>query len=254
MGEKIMIKQTYEQYKKEQKELANQQASDKYNQKTRQLAQNIERGRVATKQALNEFQEPAQVAHQKAGKVLKSAAGAYKAKANMSKSLLAFSNAFGGTTRGGQSHSRRPKQVYVHRSPFTGKPIPAPLYYKEMRAFKNLQTNKAENIQVQRTRQYAQRGVPPQQIQQVQQQQAIRQIQMQRPPQQQQVQQPYQTQPHPQMVQPQQLQQQAQQLPNGTVIPLGTRVWKFQRGVVGEEGGLFGKQKKIYGAEQSFWN
>jgi hypothetical protein len=245
------------QFIEEQRVLANQQASERYNQKTRQLAKNIERGRVTTKQALQEFQAPAQAMHNKAGKAFKSVAGAYGARYKMSKSLLAFSNAFGGTSRGGQSHPGRPKQVYVHRSPFTGKPIPAPLYYKEMRAFKNLQQNKAETIQTQRTRQYAQRGIPPQQMQQiqqqVQQQQVIRQMQMQRP-QPQQYQQPYQTQPQPQMVQPQQLQQQAQQLPNGTVIPRGNSVWKFRRGIVGTEGGLMGRQQKVYGLPESFWN
>lgn len=241
-------------YVKEQEALARQQAQERYIQKTGRAVERIKEGTKATKKALTEFGETSRGVDKAAGKAFKSAAGAYKYRYKMSKSLLAFSNAFGGTSRGGQSTPGRPKMVYVHRSPFSGKPIPASMWYKEMRLFRKLQQDKAEGVQRQTVRQLAQRGVPPQQMQQMQQQVPVRQLPMVRPqmtmPQ---FQQPV-RQPLPPMVTPQQLQQQAQQLPNGTIIPRGNSVWKFRRGIVGTEGGLMGRQQKVYGLPESFWN
>jgi hypothetical protein len=140
----------------------------------------------------------------------------------------------------------RPQGVMKHVSPFTGKPVPAEVYYSQVREVKRLQAQQADKVQLQRQQQFAKQGVAPNQIQNViqqrMQQQFIRQQQMQS-----QVPQRMQTQQVPNNIP-------VSQLPEGTIVPAGNKIWRFGRGVVGSEGGLFGPVKKIYGTERSFWN
>lgn len=108
----------------------------------------------------------------KEGSVFKKISSAVKYSPKLSKTLLGYANAF----TGGQSSSQRvqvgpgrPKMVYKHRSPFTGKPIDAPSYYKEVRAFRRLQEQRASGVQQQQLQQLAKRGVSPSQAQIIQQ-------------------------------------------------------------------------------------
>lgn len=166
------------------------------------------------------------------GKIIDKASKLVGYKQTLSKTLLGYSNAFNPPE---QKKVGRPKLIYVHTSPFTGKPVPAPEYYRQLRAYKRIQTQKAEDLKEKQFNQFAQRGIAPSQVQDYQ--QRLRQLQ-----------------------QLQQIQQSPQQYTNqaplqrGQVIPAGTRVWKFRRGTVGQEGGLFGPVQKVYGLPQSFWN
>jgi hypothetical protein len=142
----------------------------------------------------------------------------------------------------------RPQGVMKHVSPFTGKPVPAEVYYSQVREVKRLQAQQADKVQLQKQQQFAKQGVAPNQVQNViqqrMQQQFIRQQQMQsqvpqRPK--------MQTQQVPNNIP-------ASQLPEGTIVPAGNHIWRYGRGVVGHEAGLFGPVKKIYGTEKSFFN
>lgn len=158
---------------------------------------------------------------------------AYGYKSKLSNTLLGYSNAFNNNQSQNTSSSGpgRPKLVYKHISPISGQPVPAPQYYKDVRLFRKLQMQKANQVEQLKQMQYARQGVPPERIQQVQQMQQVRQVPIQ-----------------------QNMQVQNQPLQNGQVIPRGTPVWKWRRGVVGEEGGLFGKRQLIYGTPESFFN
>lgn len=239
--EKTILAEEYPKWAKEQKRLAQEEAVKGY---AKSIAKGKKKAERETKKTLKKFASKGDETHKAVfgkGGTLSRVSKAYGYRYKASKSLLGMASAFGTPQRGGQTHPGRPKNVYVHRSPFTGKLIPAPLYYKEKRQFDNLQQKRAEGVQNQRIRQYAQRGIPPQQIQQLTPsasveggtytpqpvQQEIRRPQIQLRPQ------PTQSQwQRTPMVQPQAYQQQVQQLPNGTVIPKGTQVWKFRRGLL----------------------
>lgn len=66
-----------------------------------------------------------------------------------------------------QANPGRPVGDYKHRSPFTGKPIPAVQFYKEIKTFRRLQEQRANQQDLQAVRQLAKRGIPPQQAQQI---------------------------------------------------------------------------------------
>lgn len=231
---------TYEEYKKEQIKLAQAQANKKYKDKIKKSLKPITNYQIkkSNQKKINRIKKTFKVGY----------------KPQLSKKLLSYANAFNSPqqSQGKRSSAGRPKMVYIHTSPLTGKPVPAPQYYKDVRLFRRLQAQRVEDMKEQQLRQYSQQGIAPNQIQNYQaQQNQIRQLQqIQRLQQLQQQRNMQQQMQYPQNVQ----NVNPQQLPNGMVIPMGNRIWRFQRGVVGEEGGLFGKQKKIYGAESSFWN
>lgn len=158
-----------------------------------------------------------------------------------------------------EAKSRRPvgrprgPASFKWRDPQTGQPIPATVYYRRVKEVRRQAEQQARQKNLQAIQEMAKRGIPPQQAQQVIQQRQMPQANY--PPQ---MQRPLTPEEIQRLMVQRQMQQQGQvnpnQLPNGTIIPMGNRIWKFQRGVVGEEGGLFGKVKKIYGSESSFWN
>lgn len=156
-----------------------------------------------------------------------------------------------------QAGPGRPKNVYKHTSPFTGQPIPATEYYKQMREFRRVQARRAEDLKEQALKQYAQRGVAPSQIQNYNQQVALKRQQALA----QQQQQPQQLTPQQlellrrQQIQQQQIQQNPiQALPNGAVVNQATPVWKYRRGVVDTDWTAFGRKKVIRGTPGSFFN
>ena len=136
----------------------------------------------------------------------------------------------------------RPRAVFIHRSPLTGKPVPAQIYNKEMRFIRRRQNDIATQRQLQLQQQLAQRGITPQQAQQMElmRQLQARQVQMQ----------PRQM-PTPQVIQrpmPQQAQIQAQEMPPQRSI------WNRQQGQVVQDAGLFGRRLIKTGTVESFWN
>jgi hypothetical protein len=185
--------------------------------------------------------------------------------------LLQYANAFGGTpvriSKSGNGKSLnpvgRPRGSLKHRSPFNGQPIPALEFYKQIREFKRIQSQRANAIEEQGMAAFASQGVPPRQIPLALQRQTplpprTQPFQGSRPPQFQRtppIQRPFPPRPPiPQNQVPNIQRRMLQTLPNGTVIPQGTPVWKWRRGTVGTDWGLFGRHQVIYGAPQSFFN
>ena len=121
------------------------------------------------------------------GKAIKAATKMYRAKPKLSQTLLSYGAGFanvspyGGGQAGGVRPVGRPAGVMKHRSPFTGKPIPAPQFYTEMRAFRRMQTQQADVVQQQQQQRFARQGVPPQQIQNVVEQRMRQQFLQQQP-------------------------------------------------------------------------
>jgi len=61
----------------------------------------------------------------------------------------------------------RPRGNFKHRSPFNGQPIPAVVYYKQIREFRRLQQQRANQVDRQQIQQLAKRGIPPEQAKQI---------------------------------------------------------------------------------------
>jgi len=212
-----MVDKNYKKFVREQKKLAQKQANKLYKEKSKKLDKKLEKITKSSGNAINKISE------------------SYGYKKTLSTNLL--KTFVGSDNKVKQKTAGRPKLVFIHTSPFTNKPIPAPQYYKELRAFKRMQKLRAENMQEQQLKQYAQRGISPNQLKEIQERARQQQLlQQQR-----------------QQIPKQNNQNPINQLQNGTIIQTGNRIW-HSNAVVGEEGGLFGRQKKIYGAESSFWN
>lgn len=209
--------------------LAGYKSQDKTNKATKLLAQQI-RDQEARKKSQ--------------GSTFKKVASAVKFKPQLSKNLLSYANAFtGGSNSQGRTQSGpgRPKGVMKWRSPFTGKPIPAPEYYKQVRAYRRIQEQKAEQSQAQQLQALAKKGMSPQQVAMIQ----LRQQQM--------VQQ--QNIPQMQSQQVQQVSQMPEQMqnvqPSGAVRP----IWRRQS-VVAYETDVMGNRRPILRGNdpRSFWN
>lgn len=247
----VQTKQGYADYKKERDESA---------------AQAMSSGRKDSKEDIGDKTRKVFKKIVKVGdKGISAAKKAYKYSPKLSSNLMRQFTASANPSSGGRTQAGpgRPRGVLKHRSPFNGQPIPATEFYKQMRAFRRQQSQTADQIQTQRQAQFARQGVPPSQIQQAvqqrMQQQFLMQQQMQRQPQ------PYRQNIPPQFQRPVvpsrpiQLPNSNQQidinnLPDGTIIPMGNANWKFARGKVGTDWGLFGRRKVIFGAESSFTN
>jgi hypothetical protein len=150
----------------------------------------------------------------------------------LSESLLSY----GSGLTGGQQYQKkagpgRPANVYKWRSPFTGRPITAPQYYKEVRAFRRIQEQRAEQAQAQQIKQMAQRGVNPQQLAQMQVQRQIQQ-------------------PMPQQIRP--LPAQLMQQPQTNAV---RPIWNTQI-TYGEETDIMGNRRQVIRGNdaRSFWN
>jgi hypothetical protein len=147
----------------------------------------------------------------------------------------AFLKAFGGgSSRSSQGSNRpvgRPRGVFRHTSPITGKAIPATVYYKELRNIRRQQSNLAQQRQLAYQQAMARRGIQPQQVQaQMPQQQVIA-----RP-------------------MPQQQQIQPQRMPIQPIQQQPRSIWNRQ-GYVAQEVDAFGRVRQVVrGRPESFWN
>ena len=220
-----MIKQTYEEYKKEQNAIAQKQALAQYKE---DIKKNIKPIKTKSKQS--------EKITKSAAKGFKQATKAIGYKKKLSQTLMGFANA----NNPPQQKVGRPPKLFKHTSPFTGKPIPAELYYSQMREFKRLQARKVEDAKERQLVEYAKRGVSPSQIQAVQervrQQQILQQAML------------NQSRRQPQT------QQNNQQLPNGTVVDRSTNVWRHRKGVVDTDWSAFGRRTVTRGLPESMWN
>lgn len=220
-----MTKQTYKQYLKEQKKLAQKQVTSKY--------------KKSAVKKYKKLDKTSKKVERTAKKGFKEATKAYGYKRKLSQTLMGFANA----NNPPQASAGRPKSVFKHTSPLSGKPVPAQVYYAHMRQFKNIQARRVEDAKERQIKEYAKRGIHPSQIQMIQerlrQQKLLEQVQRQRqvPIQQNQIQ-----------------QTQAEQLPDGTVVDESTRVWRHRRGVVDTDWTAFGKKKVVRGTPGSMWN
>ena len=169
---------------------------------------------------------------------------------------------FGGVW-GGQQQAKtqgdrpvgRPRGEYKHRSPFTGQPIPATEYYKQVRDYRRIQqqraTQIANKVDTQQVQQLAKQGIPPEQAKQIVDTRQIRRV-IQQP---QAPQQPQNIQNLPPEIQRQIIQQQMQQRNNPYASQVPRNIPRYGRRGEFIEGDLFGRPKiKIYGDEKSFWN
>lgn len=234
----VYTKEGYEAYKQERKQQmkeANDAAQQEHNKKTIEKLKPIVKQIVSSKKIRNT-----------SNKSFKGITKAYKPTKKLSATLLAYGSS-GGSSRNVQSGPGRPKGVMKWRSPFNGQPVPATEYYKQVRAFRRLQTQKAEQVELQRQAQFARQGVQPRQIQNTVQERMKQQFLQQRI--QQQMSQQVPNQMRPQVQQPNQLtpeQIRILEAQRGTAV---RPIWRRQP-VIGQEGG----KTKIYGVPQSFWN
>jgi hypothetical protein len=155
----------------------------------------------------------------------------------------------------------RPRGSLKWRSPFTGKPIPATEYYKEVRQFKKIQLQRAEQNAQRRMQEMARQGIPQNPIQSqaqpVQVPNQMRPVQM-RPVQMRQIR-PVQVPMQRQMQRPNRpMPNQMRQVPNQgqrVVVNRSTPVWKYRRGDLAQERDAFGRIKIVErGSPQVFWN
>jgi hypothetical protein len=106
-----------------------------------------------------------------AGKAFNKITKAYSYKPSLSKNLTRqFSGVFGGSNSNSTSKDNpvgRPRGDFKHRSPFNGQPIPATVFYKQMREFRRQQVQRANVVDQQAVQELAKRGIPPSQAQQI---------------------------------------------------------------------------------------
>ena len=231
----------------------------KYKQKNIGTEARIKREeKKLSKAKIKRFTQSADKFHKASGRVFEKVVGAVKFRPQASRQLLSYANAFNeGSSTGSQGQSSRgpgrPRGSLKHRSPFNGAPITAPEFYKQLRAFRRIQSQKADQVELQRQVQFAQRGVAPNRIQNVVEQRMRQQFEMQ-----QMQNQPRQINQVPQRMPPQPIQQrpmQQVQMQRGQVVSLGIPVWKWIRGIVDTQTDIMGNQRQILrGAPQSFWN
>lgn len=160
---------------------------------------------------------------------------------------------YGGATGGASQQSQgqrpvgRPRGEFKHRSPFTGKPIPAQVYNKQIRQFRRVQEQQANQIDRQQISQLAKRGIPPEQAMQI-----VNARQMQS------VQQPQLSQEQIRQLMIQKIQEQ-NQIPQQMREPIQSQavrpIWRRQ-GTIRYERDIFGNIKVVEGGNnpKNFWN
>lgn len=174
-----------------------------------------------------------------------------------------FGGVFGGNQSSSQQGTRpvgRPSGEFKHRSPFTGKPIPATEYYKQIRAFRRLREQRARQVarqvDTQQVQQLARRGIPPEQAKQIVDQRQLQQVMPQQIPQRINPQLPPEVQRR--IFIQQQIQQAQQQIPqrrNVFASQVPSNLPRYGRRGQFIEGDAFGNPKlKTFGDETSFWN
>ena len=146
----------------------------------------------------------------------------------------------------------RPRGDYKHRDPFTGKPIPATVYYKRKKDFDRFQQQKAQLQDQKEIQQLAKRGIPPEQARPIVNQRQLQSVGVTQ-------------QPQPQQLTPEQLQQlniqrriqqeseMPEQMPSRYPSQAVRPIWRRQP-VEDTDWGLFGRKKVVRGVPQSFWN
>jgi len=222
-----MVKETYEKFKKR----ISKEAQSKQNEVYKKLAQNVSK-RIS----------------KDSKKVIKGVSKSVKYRPKLSSSLLNIGAGFaGGTQQRVKEGPGRPVGDYKHRSPFTGKPIPATQYYKEIKDYRRQQMQRANQVDQQAIQQLAKRGIPPEQAKQIIDQRQLQSVG---------VQQPMSDFQRLQMLQ--QMQQQnrpiPQQLPNTYPSQAVRPIWRRQS-VVRKDWGLFGQKVVVQGNDpRSFWN
>lgn len=199
-----------------------------------------------------------------AGRTLKKVAGAYKYSPKLSRSLLNIGVGYNGaqpTQQRVKEGPGRPRGDFKHIDPFTGKPIPATLYYKRVKDFKRIaeQTSRQEDLQA--IQQLSKRGIPPEQAKQIIDQRQLQSAGVQKVPQQ--VTQNisnYEKLKQLELIQKQLKQQQnqvrqvPQQLPNSYPSQAVRPIWRNREGRLDYDWGLFGRKVVRRGVPQSFWN
>jgi len=113
------------------------------------------------------FAKSSQKVSRSAEKGLKSIAGSFGYSKKLSSSLLNIGA--GGRPQGQRVKEGpgRPRGDFKHRDPYTGKPIPATLFYKRIKDFRRDQQQKAQQVDQQVVQQLAKRGIPPEQAKQI---------------------------------------------------------------------------------------
>lgn len=231
----------YQEYKEQQNRIADAQTNKQINDRT---VKKIKR-----------FNKVTENVNRSGGKAFKNVSKSVRYSKKLSNRLLSYANAFGGSNAQKiHQGAGRPRGSLKWRSPFNGQPIPATEYYKQVRMYRNIQAQKAGQVERQRISQFANKGIPPNQIQKNVMQTMMNNYNQMRMNQQTQV--PVNQNQIQQMQNPEmnQMQNQVQMINGKQIIPRGTNVWKWRRGEVGTEGGLFGKTTKIYGLPESFFN
>lgn len=212
------------------------------------------------KSNLKETNNVARKVEKSASKAIKNISKAYGYRKVLSSNLQRqFGGVFGGSNSNPQQQGTRPvgrpsgPASYKHRSPFNGQLIPATEYYKQIRDFRRIQAQRANQVDQKQVSQLANRGIPPEQAKQIvdSRQERI-------------VVQPQRINPNlPPEIQRQlliqQLRQQYPQQQNERYNPYASQVPRNipKYGRRGEfiEGDAFGKPRiKIFGDEKSFWN
>jgi len=155
----------------------------------------------------------------------------------------------------------RPRAVFKHRDPATGKPIPATLYYKRVKEFKRLAQQRARQEDLQAVQQLARKGIPPQQAQQIVDQRQLQSVGVRQVTQQDIINERLRQIQSQERVQQIQAQPRQNSFNPRTYIPIGQPVapqnqtiWGGRRGMVTKDAGLFGPREIVVGLPESFWN
>jgi hypothetical protein len=231
----------YQEYKKQMDKESDKQISDKYKAKVKQVSDKVDKGTKVVSKVIKSI--PKNVSYRK------------ELSSNLMKSFTGGSNK-------SSAPVGRPRGSLKWRSPFTGKPVPATEYYKEVRQFKKIQIQRAEQNAQRRMQEMARQGIPQNPVQsQAQPVQVPNQVtQMQRPVQVRPVQmrQIRPVQMRGQMQRPNRPMPNQMQVPNQgqrVVVNRSTPVWKYRRGDLAQEKNAFGRIKIVErGSPQGFWN
>jgi hypothetical protein len=201
----------------------------------------VDRRRILEEAREGMRRERVQQIKRMAGDIRNSAKQTFKPEGTKSgtKVQSAFLKTFAGvqpkSSKGNKSVGR-PRNIDVHRSPLTGKPVPAQIYNKEMRFIRRRQQDMATQRQLQLQQQFANRGITPQQAQMIELQRQLQARQVQMQPRQMPTQQVI-SMPPPTQIQAQQ-----------------PSIWRRQ-GYLAEEVDILGNRKQVVrGTPQSFWN
>jgi len=161
----------------------------------------------------------------------------YSYKPKLSKSLLNIGAGFvgGSGTKRVKQTPGRPRGIYKHKDPFTGKPIPATLFYRRIREYKRVQQQMANKKDLEAIKQLAKRGIPPEQAKEIIDRSQLQNVQGQR-----------------QNIQIKQVV--PRQIPNNYPSQAVRPIWRNREGWLDYDWTIAGKKVVVRGTPQSFWN